>query len=64
MQVLAEELPWTYHDVPVDYAVTPAETIRCLSRLPHPTGIYWGDLDEDKIAQIPLLQKLRLAQAR
>jgi len=59
MQVLEEELPWTHHDVPLDYAVTPEEVIECPSRLPHPTGIYWGDLDEAKIAQIPLLQKLR-----
>jgi 5-formyltetrahydrofolate cyclo-ligase len=59
MQVLAEELPWTHHDVPVDYVVTPAETIRCTSHLPRPAGIYWGDLDEAKIAEIPVLQKLR-----
>jgi 5-formyltetrahydrofolate cyclo-ligase len=61
MQVLDEELPWTHHDVPLDYVVTPTETIRCTSGLPRPQGIYWDDLDAAKIAEIPVLQKLRLA---
>ncbi len=60
MQVLEEELPWTHHDVPLDYVVTPEETIRCASDLPRPKGIYWEDLDEAKISRIPLLQKLRV----
>ena len=63
MQVLAEELPLTRHDVPLDYVVTPEETIQCGGQggdaLPRPTGIYWDDLDEAKIAEIPLLLKLR-----
>ena len=61
MQVLDEPLPKTHHDVPLDYVVTPEETIRCLGSLPHPTGIYWEDLDEQKISEIPLLVKLREA---
>ncbi len=59
MQVLAEELPLTHHDVPLDYVVTPEETIFCGGALPHPSGIYWDDLDEAKISEIPLLLKLR-----
>jgi 5-formyltetrahydrofolate cyclo-ligase len=59
MQVLDEPLPLTHHDVPMDYVITPNETITCPGNLPRPAGIYWDDLDEDKIAQIPLLQKLR-----
>lgn len=59
MQVLDEELPLTHHDVPLDYVVTPQETIDCAGHgLPRPGGIYWEDLDEAKIAQIPLLRKL------
>ena len=53
----------THHDVPLDYVVTPEETIKCGGQregaLPRPSGIYWDDLDEAKIAQIPLLLKLR-----
>ena len=59
MQVLAELLPRTDHDVPLDYAVTPEEVIRCSGNLSHPTGIYWEDLAEEKITAIPLLLKLR-----
>ena len=59
MQLLAEDLPRTDHDVPLDYATTPEETIQCAGNLPHPRGIYWQDLEEKKIAAIPLLQKLR-----
>ena len=62
LQVLYEELPWTQHDVPLDYIATPDETILCSGELPRPAGIYWDDLDEAKIAEIPLLQKLRLNQ--
>ena len=59
MQILNEELPLTHHDVPLDYVVTPEEIIRCGGVFPRPSGIYWDDLDEAKIAQIPLLLKLR-----
>jgi 5-formyltetrahydrofolate cyclo-ligase len=59
MQLLDEPLPITHHDVPLDYVVTPDETIRCNGNLPHPRGIYWEDLDEAKIGEIPLLRKLR-----
>ena len=62
MQVLAEDLPWTQHDVPLDFVVTVDEIIRCdrsAGEIPRPTGIYWEDLDERKIRSIPLLVKLR-----
>lgn len=62
MQVLDEELPWTHHDVPLDYVATPGEIFRCDGEHPQPAGIYWEDLDESKIKKIPVLQKLRLAQ--
>ena len=59
MQVLDEELPWTQHDVPLTYLATPEEIIRCSGEWPRPNGIYWEDLEEEKIAQIPLLKKMR-----
>jgi 5-formyltetrahydrofolate cyclo-ligase len=62
MQVLDEELPWTHHDVPLDYVVTPEEAICCTGDRPRPAGIYWEDLEEAKIAEIPILQKLRRAR--
>jgi len=61
MQLLQEELPITRHDMPLDYVSTPLELIRCSGGIPRPTGIYWDDLDEEKIAQIPVLQKFKHA---
>ena len=61
-QVLEEELPSTLHDVCLDYVITPEETIRCTGNSPRPEGIYWEELEEAKIAQIPVLQKLRSEQ--
>lgn len=64
MQVLEEELPNTRHDVPLDYVVTPLETIHCSGKgAPRPGGIYWEDLDDEKISEIPLLGKLWKARA-
>ena len=59
MQVLDEELPFTRHDVFLDYVVTADEVIRCGGDMPRPSGIYWDDLTPAKIRQIPLLKKLR-----
>jgi hypothetical protein len=52
--------------VPLDYVVTPQETILCTAQgavtLPRPGGIYWEDLDDDKVSAIPLLRKLKEAR--
>lgn len=59
VQLLDEELPWTHHDVPLSYVATPQETIHCNGELPRPTGIYWEDLDQAKIDEVPVLVKLQ-----
>ena len=59
MQVLDEELPYTRHDVFLDYVATPDEMIQCPGGMPRPSGVYWDDLSPAKIRQIPLLKKLR-----
>lgn len=59
VQLLDENLPSNQHDVPLDYVVTPAEIILCQSDTPKPVGIYWEDLEESKISEIPLLRKLK-----
>ena len=61
IQVLDQELPWTHHDVSLDFVATPDELIRCTGEATRPTGIYREDLDEAKIRAIPVLQKLRAA---
>jgi 5-formyltetrahydrofolate cyclo-ligase len=60
-QVLtAGRIPTTAHDIHVDVIVTPAEVIHCRRprghRLPR---VRWDELTEDKVAAIPLLQRLR-----
>ncbi|NIS80925.1 MAG: 5-formyltetrahydrofolate cyclo-ligase [Anaerolineales bacterium] len=58
-QVLEESLPQVIHDIPVDYVITPEGVIETHHRLTKPEGIYWELLPEEKIAAIPILQKLR-----
>jgi 5-formyltetrahydrofolate cyclo-ligase len=53
-----DRIPVTGHDVPVDLIVTPDEVITCDATFPRPDGIQWDDLDDDKIAEIPLLRDL------
>jgi 5-formyltetrahydrofolate cyclo-ligase len=61
LQVLAVGVvPTTAHDIHVDVVVTPERVLR----LPRPRGwklptLRWEDLTEEKIAAIPLLQRLR-----
>lgn len=51
-------IPMTGHDVPVDVIVTPQDVISCRGVHDRPEGIDWDDLTDDKIAAIPLLQRL------
>jgi 5-formyltetrahydrofolate cyclo-ligase len=63
LQVLpAGAIPRTEHDVQVDLIVTPDEVLHVdrAGRRP-PGGIRWDELTEDKIAAIPVLQRLRPA---
>lgn len=57
LQVLDEELPETTHDFRVDLIVTPDEVLRVRMRSRRrPPGIVWSHLDEQKIAEVPVLQ--------
>ncbi|HKF90351.1 MAG TPA: 5-formyltetrahydrofolate cyclo-ligase [Acidimicrobiia bacterium] len=56
----AGEIPITGHDIHVDLVVTPERAIDC----PRPRGyqpprLRWRELTDEKIAAIPLLQRLR-----
>jgi 5-formyltetrahydrofolate cyclo-ligase len=59
LQIVDEKIALEPHDIPVDFIVTPDEIIKCNTRLPRPAGIYWEYLDEEKIAAIPLLKKMK-----
>ncbi|UCE75313.1 MAG: 5-formyltetrahydrofolate cyclo-ligase [Methanomassiliicoccales archaeon] len=58
LQVVDSEIPMTSHDVPLDLVVTPKDSIRIPKR-EKPKGILWDELKEEKIAEIPILMKLR-----
>ena len=59
LQIVADKFSLKPHDIPVDFVVTPDEIIDCKSKLAKPEGIYWEYLDDEKIAAIPLLKKLK-----
>lgn len=56
----AGAIPTTAHDIHVDMVVTPERIVEC----PRPRGyraprLRWGELTDEKVAAIPLLQRLR-----
>ncbi len=54
----AGRIPLTDHDVPLDLIVTPTRVIRVEGRRTRPPGVVWEELTPEKIAAIPLLQRL------
>jgi len=59
LQILDELFPSTRHDVSVDYIVTEHEIIHCNHQISRPDGIYWDDLEDSKIQEIPRLIRLK-----
>jgi len=47
------------HDLPVDYVITPTETIATKTRLPKPSRIAWELLEPADLEAMPVLQELR-----
>jgi 5-formyltetrahydrofolate cyclo-ligase len=60
-QVVATgRIPMTAHDVRLDLIITPTRVIECRSHGRRAQArIAWADLTDEKIASIPLLQRLR-----
>jgi 5-formyltetrahydrofolate cyclo-ligase len=56
-------IPVTDHDVMLDLIVTPEEVIACERSRERPDRILWEELTEEKVAAIPLLQRLRSGDA-
>jgi 5-formyltetrahydrofolate cyclo-ligase len=46
------------HDVPLDWIVTPERAIQTGAGAEKPSGIAWDRLDQEKIDDIPILQRL------
>jgi len=59
LQVVSGRLPMLPHDIPLDVIVTPDAIVRCPRRHRRPRGLLWKSLPEAKIAEVPLLAKLR-----
>lgn len=62
LQIVAGKLPEINHDFRVEIIVTPNEVIRT-KRSRRPSGIVWRDLQEDKIAAIPVLKRIARLRA-
>jgi len=56
---IIDKVPMTEHDVPVDFIVTPDETIETKQTYPKPRGIMWDLLPSDAYKRMPILAELR-----
>ncbi|HVO91718.1 MAG TPA: hypothetical protein VMT22_02705 [Terriglobales bacterium] len=59
LQIIDEEIPMTEHDIPLNAVVTPHKLIELLAKYQRPNGIYWSLLPQQKIDEIPALQRRR-----
>jgi len=58
-QVVDEDVAVEAHDVPMDLVVTPTETIRTATEHQKPSGVFWDELSDERIAAIPSLDVRR-----
>ena len=58
-QVVDADVPVDAHDVPLDAVVTPERVIRTETPYEPPTGIVWEDVTDERLAEIPVLARLR-----
>jgi 5-formyltetrahydrofolate cyclo-ligase len=59
LQLINEQIDRKRHDFTVDIILTPNEILRCPPDRKRPKGIYWKDLDKQKIEEIPALMQLK-----
>lgn len=59
LQFVDDEIETAAHDVPMDLIVTPERTVCPESPAGKPRGIEWAELDEERLAEIPVLDRLR-----
>jgi 5-formyltetrahydrofolate cyclo-ligase len=58
IQILAEDLPMTGHDIPVNVVATPREVIEVDAAYERPPGILWDHLQPTQIREIPVLERI------
>jgi len=59
LQLIHERIDRKRHDFTVDIILTPDEILRCPADRKRPKGIYWTDLSQQKIEEIPTLMQLK-----
>ncbi|HEY6328751.1 MAG TPA: 5-formyltetrahydrofolate cyclo-ligase [Blastocatellia bacterium] len=59
IQVIDGEIELKPHDIPLNFIITPEEIIECDGKVPKPKGVYWQFLDDEQIAAIPVLERIR-----
>jgi 5-formyltetrahydrofolate cyclo-ligase len=64
LQIVKANLVLQPHDIPVDFIVTPDQTINTRTKLARPAGIYWEYLDAEKFASIPILRSLQRKRSK
>ncbi|KPN31778.1 5-formyltetrahydrofolate cyclo-ligase [Halolamina pelagica] len=58
IQVVDDDVPTTPLDVPMDWLCTPERSIRTDAPAAKPAGIDWDELDDERLAEIPILARL------
>lgn len=61
IQFVDEEIPTSPHDVPIDRIFTPNRTIQSHVNGGKPNGIDWAAIGEDRLREIPILNRIRSA---
>jgi 5-formyltetrahydrofolate cyclo-ligase len=59
MQFVDEAIPTTPHDVPIEWVFTPERSVRTDARDGKPEGIAWDELADERLAEIPILNRLK-----
>jgi 5-formyltetrahydrofolate cyclo-ligase len=59
LQLISDRIDRKRHDFTVDIILTPDKILRCPPDRKRPKGIYWKDLSEQKIEEIPALMQLK-----
>ena len=58
LQVVDEAIPTTAQDVPIERVFTPERAIRAATPDEKPAGVAWDVLDDERLEEIPVLQRL------
>lgn len=56
---IVDKVPMLKNDIPVDFIITPSKVIKTSRKYKKPSKIYWELIDQAKLNEIPILQKLR-----